>query len=573
MKALKGIMIYTGLVIMAIILIGALLVGFLFLSKKSTLFGYYFRNVSFEEASHFSLDLAEDSVETVKVTLSAENYNLVVRVDADKTNLNVSSSSQYFGFLKASKDVKTGKNKPVTTPNLVLVSKNLDEDSKTLSLSFKLQEQEGLLSFKNQNNLYIDLPYYSSGSTTVKYDLDLTTGNKNIKFVTDTVKVHKKEKVVPLNATSMKLTTNKGDVTVSGIGSEIGADLKTLSMNNLTISTNGGTFDFTSYEKVGVGSLLKLNSQKANYKFNELSANGVEVIGTNVKFEAKNVKCGEKGFLYRADTGALNIKTLESYEKTLKADSDPVTPEYEYKIYENTIFTESSDVQLGTVYGKLGVKNTYGNVKITTLVHQASITSKNGNVNIDKSGEDPSGTKSEKSSLIIYTTFGDINVGSYYQDGVFYSKKGSITVNSKVDKPDRGDRYYYTDITSKDGKITMTTDGNPFRIVCIGDANVQLTVNKMKDEVKVKGEAEGESGLLPGGFKEKIPYYISTNNGKIDIKLPIQSYMIFVKGSKVSGEIGAKSNFSAKGTQINSKRENQPEVSVEGKKIVLSSII
>lgn len=572
MKALKGILVYTGLVIMAIILIGALLVGFLFISKNSTLFGYYFRNVSYQGASHFNLNLSENSVETVKIALSAKNYNLVVKVDGEKTNLNIYSSSQYFGFLKASKNAKTGKKEAITAPNLIMTSKTYDSDSKTLSLSFSLQEQEGLLSYKDQNNLYITLPYYSTTGKVVQYDLDLTTGNKDIRFVTDTIKKKGEDKVVPLNATSMKLTTNKGDVTVSGIGSEIGDELKTLNMDNLTISTNGGTFDFTSYENVAVETLLRLNSQKANYKFKKLSAKGVEAIGTNVKFEAEAVKCGEKGFLYRSDTGALNIKQLESYETKLDVSSDSSNPIYKEYIYENTIFTESSDIKLGTVYGKLGVKNTYGNVKITTLVHQASITSKNGNVNIEKSGENPTGEKSEKSSLIIYTTFGDINVGSYYQDGVFYSKKGSITVNSKfykegknidIDSDPIDARYYYTDITSKDGKITMTSEGNPFRIVCTGDANVKLTVNKMKDDV----------GMLPSVFKEEIPYYVSTNNGKIDIKLPIQSYKIYVKGSKVSGEIGAKSDFSADGTQINAVKENQPEVSVEGKKIVLSSII
>ena len=53
MKALKGILVYTALVLVSIVFIFALGVGFLYLSKNSTLFGYYFRNVSFEDKVHY----------------------------------------------------------------------------------------------------------------------------------------------------------------------------------------------------------------------------------------------------------------------------------------------------------------------------------------------------------------------------------------------------------------------------------------------------------------------------------------------------------------------------------------
>ena len=189
---------------------------------------------------------------------------------------------------------------------------------------------------------------------------------------------------------------------------------------------------------------------------------------------------------------------------------------------------------------------------------------------------------SETSSLIVYTTYGDIKVGEYYQDGIFYSKKGSITVNAitrydasnlpliKGVRGSEGARYFYSEITSKDGKITATTNGNPIRIVCTGDANVKLTVKKLFDSIDY---ASTESaGLLPTSFAENIPYYVSTKNGKIEAKLPIQSYLVLIEG-KTSGEIGSVNSFSAEGTQIGVAKPNQPRVKITGKKIALTSNI
>ena len=80
------------------------------------------------------------------------------------------------------------------------------------------------------------------------------------------------------------------------------------------------------------------------------------------------------------------------------------------------------------------------------------------------------------------------------------------------------------------------------------------------------------AGLLPTSFAENIPYYVSTKNGKIEAKLPIQSYLVLIEG-KTSGEIGSVNSFSAEGTQIGVAKPNQPRVKITGKKIALTSNI
>lgn len=604
MKALKGIIVYIGLVLMAIILIFGLMVGFLFLSKKSTIFGYYFRNVSLKESTHYEKPLYTDEadptnskLEVVNLKIKANNYNVLVKPHQESMKLVVSSLSDYFGFLKASVDPETKEKSAVECPTALVTKQAWSVDKTTFTLEINMLEPEGLFGFRKNNTLYIDVPF-QVGNHVVKYNLDITTGNKDITFkagtlVTKTAGVEKTQ-TLPLNIDSMVLNTNKGDAIISGIGSTIDKLDKETTVDKLDISTNGGTFDFSAYDVITVKTnKLSLTSKNANYKFKKLVAEeGIEVVGNNVKLDADEIHCGKRGFLYKADTGALRIGILNSSNMVRITDGET----YNYKlpvdeslklVYENSIFTKSSDIEINEVVGKVGLVNTYGNVNIGHLSHQASITSENGNVKIGTSGYLPSSNTETKnftdtSSLIVFTTYGDINVGEYYQDGVFYSKKGSITVKSLVGKTgikgkqvggvwEDGSRYFYTDITSKDGKITATTDGNPVRIVCTGDANVKLKFTKLLDTIDYG--TEKKSGLLPGVFAENIPYYVSTNKGKIEATLPIQSYKIHIKGKTISGEIGATNSFSEEGTQINPVVENQPEVSIFGKKIFLASNI
>lgn len=604
MKALKGIIVYIGLVLMAIVLILALMVGFLFLSKNSTLFGYYFRNVSLKNCFHYECLLSMDEetpensmVEVVNLRVLAQNYNIVVTSHQDSLKLSVSSTNDYYGFLQATVDPETKKNTAEIYPRAIVNDKTWSDGGKTLTLSILMEEPTGLFGFRKNNNLYINLPF-QVGDKVVKYNLDIETGNKNIEFKTGSLVTRDSQNIetsqkLPLNVDSLVLKTKKGNAIISGIGSKINQVDETIVVDKLDISTNGGTFDFSQYKIVTVKeNKLSLTSQNANYKFKKLIAEqGVEIVGDNVKFDADEVHCGQSGFLYKSTTGALRIGVLNSSNMTRFSEKEI----YNYRlpsdqtmtmVYENSIFTESSDVEINEIVGKVGIVNTYGNVKIGHLSHQASITSENGNVTIKSSGYWPTSSENKAftktSSLIIFTTYGDINVNEYYQDGVFYSKKGSITVKSfvgensvkgsKVDtKWADGSRYFYTDITSKDGKITATSEGNPIRIVCTGDASVNLTMSKMLKEISYKSDTA--EGLLPGAFEEQIPYYVSTNNGKIEVTLPIQSYIVFVKGKNVSGEIGATTSFSAEGTQINSVSENQPKVSISGKRIFLKSNI
>lgn len=597
MKALKGILVYTALVLVSIVFIFALGVGFLYLSKNSTLFGYYFRNVSFEDKVHYKNAIPSD-MERISIKVNTKNYGVVLLpIDSD-ANLEITTSSAYMGFLKATVDPETQKKSAVVTPDHTIKAySSVDsEGHKVYNIEITLIEQEGWLSYKKLNTMYIRLPFFHSAS----YDLNITTGDKDIEFragereiknaLTDAIT----KEVLPINVNSLKIKTNKGSAIIGNFGSSIDIIEKNRSFENLDITTNGGTFDFTQFDSVTVTKgKLSLNSQNASYKFKKLEAQkGMEVIGKNVKFDANEVVCGESGFLYKSTTGTLKIGTLNSTSRvknTYEDGSYKYTQSGTTKVYENTIFTESAVVEIDEVLGKLGLGNKYGSVNIKHLTHQASITSENGDVTIGESGYYPmkgftaeDREYSETSSLIVYTTYGDIKVGEYYQDGIFYSKKGSITVNAitrydasnlpliKGVRGSEGARYFYSEITSKDGKITATTNGNPIRIVCTGDANVKLTVKKLFDSIDY---ASTESaGLLPTSFAENIPYYVSTKNGKIEAKLPIQSYLVLIEG-KTSGEIGSVNSFSAEGTQIGVAKPNQPRVKITGKKIALTSNI
>jgi len=152
MKALKGILVYTALVLVSIVFIFALGVGFLYLSKNSTLFGYYFRNVSFEDKVHYKNAIPSD-MERISVKVNTKNYGVVILPINSDANLEITTSSAYMGFLKATVDPETQKKSAVVTPDQTIKAySSVDsEGHKVYNIEITLIEQDGWLSYKKLN--------------------------------------------------------------------------------------------------------------------------------------------------------------------------------------------------------------------------------------------------------------------------------------------------------------------------------------------------------------------------------------------------------------------------------------
>ncbi len=579
MKAIKGIFKYMGIVLASLILILALGIGIMYFSKMS-IFGYYFVSVHKDNVYLDSIKLTSASV--INLDVKATNYSVEIKSEYSD-QIGLYTNNNYTGFLKATETSKG--DEMVVTPSVVY---NVDTNSDgSLDVVIKIDEPSGLMSVGSSCKVVIGIPY-TLNSNIVKYNIDVTTHNGNICLKNG---VFEDDSAIPITVNSLQLATNKGDVALSGFGDTSGNTIKNLTLDRLNISTNGGKIDFSNFDNIEVKSKIVLDSKKATYNFktlksayreNETLMGGVEITGTSVKFTADCVECGSDGFIYKSDSGVLKIdklfsgdiewttrnKTVENEkgEKStvsVNAKAENVTP------YENTIFTDSAVIELGHVIGKMGLYNEYGNVTISDLSNQASMRTENGNITITKSGllycdetfTDLQANYSDTSSLILYSTYGDISVGEYYQDAVIYSKKGDINVYSKYNTNKSTSRYYYSDISSKDGKINATTDKNPIRITASDNSKITLVVN---DVLK-------NTTMNP--LSDAYMYSAVSNNGTVTVKVPFKSFKVKVVAKSVEGTIGATSSFGEEDVQINNAEVDQPSFKIQGKKVILSTTV
>lgn len=577
MKAIKGIFKYMGIVLVSLILIFALGIGLMYFSKTS-IFGYYFVSVRKDLVAMDSITLP--TATTINLDVKAKNYSLVIKsIYGDKIELY--SNNNYVGFLKATET--TEGNKMVISPSVVHdVDTNSDGSTQ---VTVNIDEPSGLMSVGRTCKVVIGIPYKLNNSI-VKYNINATTHNGNISLENGTDEDGKF--LAPITVNSLGLSTNKGDVALSGFGDTTGKTIKNLTLDRLNISTNGGKIDFSNFDNIEVKSKIVLDSKKATYNFKTLKSaymesgtlkGGVEITGTTVKFTADCVECGSDGFIYKSDSGVLKIDKLFSGDITWTTRNETVENEKGEKStvsvnakaesvipYENTIFTNSAVIELGHVIGKMGLYNEYGNVTINELSNQASMRTENGNITITKSGllyceDDLTPNYSDTSSLILYSTYGDISVGEYYQDAVIYSKKGDINVYSKYNTNKSTSRYYYSDISSKDGKINATTDKNPIKITASDNSKITLVVY---DILK-------NNSMNP--FGDAYMYSAVSNNGIVSVQVPFKSFKVKVIAKSIEGTIGATSSFGEEDVQINNAEADQPSFKIQGKKVILSTTV
>jgi len=685
MRALAGVMKYIGIVLISGILILSFCVGLMFFMPKIRIFGYYFRQVDMPGQMLKSVELSEKflsgsgSTKIIALNIEASNYDVIIK-PTTKEKIEIFQESDYVGFLKGTKiNEGTPSEKVVAEKYPQFKEANLNKSDPDIGFyHWIFVEPEGKLSMRADNSITICVPY-KVGDTNLMYDINLKTKDGDI-HLTNSVNADTEKYEHSLRVNSISLTTRKGNAFIEGVSSSTIEEKddegntiahRSISLNNLDITTEGGKFDFTNYDTLVVNNKVSLNSKNAKYTFNTLRtystysegnlSGGIEIQGENIEFIADTVYCGQDGFSYKSNTGVLKINRLISgkieeledqpesiyglvnkfvnTEKGVQRDNDKKEFFIKNAIpYENTIFTDSASVKLGCVVGKLGLNNELGDVEIGCLSHQASVRTENGNINIGESGIFPDErteiTKSKNgddlkkkyysntSSLILYSIYGNISVGEYYQDAVVYSKKGKIDLVSKYidkfetkgdeavlsvktfnesDKSDEitifgAERYYYTSIKTKDGRVNITSDKNPIKVEASDNATINVVLKDILPENKVLGQyqkyndktgkkelTEYHYSLNPFG-QESYMYQFITENGTVDATLPMKSYKIKIDCNKIEGNIGATGaeDFKQKDAdgklkpfdvQISNNNAKQPRILIDGKNAKVRSTI
>lgn len=417
MKALKGLMIYVGIVLGSVLGLALILLCIMYFVPTFRIAGIGFVHDK-QNIEEEVIDISQYSgYKDIVVNLSTNKIGVkVVPVEDDQFTYNMKLG--VFGLTSEIVEYK--------------VIKSITCENGVLQLFLNVTEPNGWVSIGN-SCLTLNVP-----------------SNKVVGIVASTksgeITIGDTETSISIN--DLNVTTTRGDLSLVNLGK--GTEEKSLTLNNMSLSTGSGTFDLSEIDTVTVLNTIKLMSDNGRFIFDKLYAS-VNITGNGVTIEAEQISCGEKGFSFIANNGIFRIKKLSSPDGA-----------------ENTIIAENiSEFSIDDITGKTGIVTTYGDIAIDQIRDYTIIENENGDVSVNTANN----------TIIITTKFGDINVNSYYAIGKFTSQKGGIYVNSRGDFADE----YYTQINNVDGDVKIYNEVNRLLLTTTGRSDVDITFGKIKE--------------------------------------------------------------------------------------------
>lgn len=420
MKALKGLLIYIGIVLAMIIGVGVILFAVMYFVPSFRIMGV---GVIHERGKRDQTEIVLDNYsgyDDIELNISSKRINLVIDTTSEKDNINYNLSLSGFGIAFDIVEYR--------------VVNNIEVKDSTLKINLNITEPEGLITDVN-SEFRITLP------ATERYNLMLKTTDGKIEL----------DGKSKLNVNALSVATGNGSFESVGLGTPVGQDTN-LILDSLNLSTNMGKIRLNSITNLTVSSPVKLTSSAGTFSFNNVNA-AFNVTGNGVVLYADTITTDANGFKFISENGRLDVKKL-------------VTPSGA----ENTIVTENCQVDINEITGQSAIINNLGNINLGTINSSIVLESKHGAVNVNLAKED----------IRVETEFGDINVNSYLRNGKFVSKKGNITVNSTGDYV----HGVYTEIHNQDGRINVENKINKLLVTTTGSSKVKITYLEIKGGIE-----------------------------------------------------------------------------------------
>lgn len=404
MKALKGVLIYIGIVLAIILGIAIILFAVMYFVPSFRIMGVGVTHIKENFIGDTVLFSDYSGYSSIELSVSSNKVPITVVSSEDKAGVDYSLNISTFGIAFDITEYR--------------VVKNVDVKDGVLKISLNVTEPEGLISL-NGSGATISVPSDSM------YSLVCNTKSANI--------VVKTTESGTLNLSKLTVSTTSGDLKIT---SDSGVEQNSLSLAVLNLSTTNGKFDLTNINSLSCPSLVKINSDKGTFKFKNVDAS-FDVRGTGVNFTAESIDATSEGFTFMSDNGKVNIGILNS------------------GISENIIITDTCGVKINTLYGKTGIITSTGSVELGEVNNAVVIESEHGGVKVGKANDD----------ISVLTHYGDITVDAYNKNGKFTSKRGNIIVNSTGDYIQGADTYIENvdgniSVVNKINKLRIKTLGS-----------------------------------------------------------------------------------------------------------------
>ena len=480
MKIVKGVLLYTVIIIGIALVIAMLLVGAMFLFPKFEVFGWKIMHKSNETIKDtISKEITSSSVQTIEIDAGLHDVR-IHQFEGETKYILVNKTDDMFGFYNNDDgyDNKVTIKNPATDKFEITVSKLngaiLPRDSR--------------------------LDIYVPNSKSYNFIIRTTSGDVSLDGTTK-----------KLNLNSLNISTDSGNFSWKNINSTIfkkGADSyswqvvgevdtkeenykkenykQVVFINDLKATTNSGTFNFKMENgdvanfaiapiKSGNGTTANvMQGMFANSNKNAWLSSFTESNQSNFYFEAKR---GEFLFDGIFSYGGLNLSFIGN---DVLVDANAIqltTPEEQtsenpkmfsfmfnapngfFKINElsaslSTIITNNIDVKLDKVHGELSITTTYGDINISNVTENASLKSTHGNITVGNA----------TASLSAISEYGDITVNKYSNRLYLKNRHGKITASfnrewfeaNKTYISDEQCKTTVAEIANEDGSINVS---------------------------------------------------------------------------------------------------------------------
>lgn len=480
MKIIKGVLIYTMLLIGGALIIGMALIGCMFLFPNFKVFGW---GVMFQsnklvtdiKSENFSPQ-PEDSNKVITLDIDAKLHDVEIYQFSDSTEyISIQKYDDMFGLMKGSRDNYDG-------------SVTLDKVEDNIEDHYKIETKaiEGAI-LKRTSRIIVYVPNRQN------YVFNISTNNGNItingglKEVAGKVETATNLKVVGLN-----LKTTSGDFSWNNIYN----NEKIVPLKTLIAKTNTGKFDFTLGDDITLNSTdnqYYLECKRGEFLFNNIDADKVNIVGDDVLVRANKLHT-KKSFYFNAPSGFFDVTTLTNNDKGL-----------------STIITNNIDVKLDTVNGELAITTTYGDITVNKTMANATLKSIHGNITIGEA----------KSSLSAISEHGDITVGKYSAKVYLKNKHGKIVATFDTD----ADRNYNNASTmiNEEGSITANKLILPTNLTTTSGGTINASYYLLPRHTSPRVEQEVN---LQGG-------------GKAYLQLPNTNAFKFTGYGNISGRVSS----------------------------------
>jgi len=445
MKAIKGLLIYIGIVLAIILGICILLFGIMYFIPSFRIFGVgviHENDVKNEE----TIVLAEYAgFDDIEFNLSSKTININVIPDTEVADIKYALKLSAFGI---SFDITEYR-----------VVRTVDVEDSTLKVNLNVTEPNGWIS-NNASYLTIYVPAnYSYNILSKTNSGNLTLGGDKAYFDID----------------NLTINTDRGNLNVANVGSE-----GVWNLNSLNLTSNFAKMNFVSINEINVANKVLINSNNGRFQFNTLNAD-MDVRGAGVELVAKNIVCSASGFVFMTENGGLTVENLKSTGGA-----------------GNTIVTENCNISITNLYGNSGIITTYGDINLGTVYDEIILETDEGQINVSEAMK----------YIRANSRMGNINVAKYHQSGLFVNERGEI----KVESVSEYNKDYSTIIETYDGNVNLVNKVNLINVKVTGEARADIRFIDIKNGLteettfqhQITTGSEGSASVLINPSKSGI---------------------------------------------------------------------